>query len=191
MPLLKALIVALLLSSGLCFTSLNIKAHANKQRGGNKLYGKKQSNQKGLDGSSLLSSECPFTILGISKYGASKKEVIKAWRQKMKVYHSDVTGNGDDTAAKVLNDAKDRALKDIREYSMGLGEKAQNDFEEASGIKVDEDRMDLLHRILTGQTELGDGSTQTVQSELQREFMDKDYFKQRIFGLLMRGHQLY
>ena len=81
MPLLKELIVALLLSSGLCFTSLSIKAHANKRHRGNKFHGKKCSNQKGLDGSSLHSSECPFAILGISKYGASKKEVIKAWRQ--------------------------------------------------------------------------------------------------------------
>jgi curved DNA-binding protein CbpA len=85
-----------------------MKIPASKQEGS--FHGKKRSNKRGLDGSSLPSSECPFTILGISKNGASRKEVLKAWRRRMKVSHSDKTGDGDDTAAKVLNDAKERAL---------------------------------------------------------------------------------
>ena len=130
---------------------------------------------------------CPFTILGISKNGASKKEVLKAWRRKMKVFHSDKTGDGDDTAAKVLNDAKERALKDVTDKSLGLGDKAQQEFEAASGIQVDEDRMELLHRILTGQTELRDGSTQAEQSDVAERWMDKDAFKKDIFSIMSYG----
>ena len=50
----------------------------------------------------MLSTGCPFAVLGISKDGASKKDVIKAWREKMKLFHSDKTRDGDDTAGKVL-----------------------------------------------------------------------------------------
>jgi DnaJ-class molecular chaperone len=166
-----------------------MKIPTNKQ--GDTFHGKKYSNQKGFDGSSLLSSECPFTILGISKYGASKNEVLKAWRQKMKVFHSDKTGDGDDTAAKILNDAKERALKDVKGKSTSVGDKAQQEFEEASGIKVDEDRMELLHRIMTGQTELGDGSTQPERSDLPEKWMDKDVFKTDIFRMMSNGLDRY
>ncbi len=157
----------------------------SKQEG--KFHGKKRSNQRGLDGSSLPSSECPFTILGVSKHGATKNEVLKAWRRKMKVHHSDKTGDGDDTAAKVLNGAKERALKDVTDKSLGPGDKAQQEFEEASGIQVKEDRMEMLHRILTGQTSLGDGSAQTKPSHITKRWMDKDVFKKDIFGLMGYG----
>jgi curved DNA-binding protein CbpA len=162
-----------------------MKIPESKQEG--KFHGKKRSNQRGLDGSSLPSSECPFTILGISKNGASRKEVLRAWRRKMKVSHSDKTGDGDDTAAKVLNDAKERALKDVTDKSLGPGDKAQQEFEEASGIQVGEDRMEQLHRILTGQTALRDGSTQAEQSDITEKWMDKDAFKKDIFEMMSYG----
>ncbi len=134
-----------------------------------------------------MDTECPFTILGINKDGASKKVVLKAWRRKMRKLHSDKTGDGDDTSGKVLNDAKERALKDVTDKSMTLGNKAQQEFEESFGMKIEEERLDELWRILTGQRDLGDVSTQTEQSETAKLYMDKDRFKQGIFGILFEG----
>ena len=164
---------------------MKIPGNNNKSR---KNHGEKVS-QKGLDGSTLHLSECPFAILGISKNEASKRVVIKAWRQKMKLFHSDKTGSGDDTSGKILNDAKERALKVVTDKSTSLGDSAQQEFGELYGKPVDEERMDLLWKILTGQTRLPDASNQEP-SESNTRWMNKDNFKQDVYGLLNQGHVL-
>ena len=108
----------------------------------------------------------------------------------MKLFHSDKTRDGDDTAGKVLNDAKERALKEVvTEKSMSLGDKAQQRYEELGGVKFDEERLDLLWKILTDQNSLPDASNQTKaeQPEIVKRWMNKDNFKQDIFGMMSRG----
>ena len=181
-------IVLLCFCTGLCLSFPNAKRPAKNPV--NMCHGDRLR-QKGVDGSSLLSNGCPFAILGISRNGASKKVVLKAWRKKMKLFHSDKTGDGDDTAGKVLNDAKERALKDLTDTSMLSGDKAQQEYEELIGEKIDEDKMDHLWKILTGQTDLPDASNQAEQSECAEKWMNNDVFKQDIFRILSMTHGLY
>jgi hypothetical protein len=122
--------------------------------------------------------------------GATKGVVIKAWRQKMKLFHSDKTGNGDDTAGKVLNDAKERALKVVTVTSMSLGDKAQQEYEQSGGEAFDEERVHLLWKILTKQATLPDASNQAEPSEYFKRLMNKDSFKQDLYGLMGLGRGL-
>ncbi len=123
----------------------------------------------------------------------------------MRLFHSDKTGDGDDTAGQVLNDAKERALKDLddealefssifwgdKEQSMFPGDSAQQEYEEMTGEKTDEERLDLLWRKLTGQTDLPDASNQAEQCETAKRWMNKDNFKQSIFRILSMTHGRY
>ncbi len=156
-----------------------MKTPAPKQ--GNRFHGERLK-LKGVDGSSLLSSassECPFTILGISRDGASEKEVLKAWRKKTKLFYWGKMGDGDDTARKVLNDAKERALQNLHDESKFSGDKTQQEDEEM--IEFCEERVDLLWKIVSGQTE---STSHAEQSESAKEWMDKDKFKRALYGLV-------
>jgi curved DNA-binding protein CbpA len=141
---------------------------------------------------------CPLALLGIDK-GSSRRRILKAWRKKMKTTHPDKTGK-DDELAKVLNDAKDRALafiaggydEDGIDGSSGCkkpGETMREVFEEAHGSKVSEEKLNQLWEILTDQTVLRDGSSQAETSKTQEKWMDKDRFKHDIFGMMLRGLQ--
>ncbi len=108
----------------------------------------------------------------------------------MKLFHSDKTGNRDDTAGKVLNDAKERALKVVTDTSMSLGDKAQQEYEQSGGEAYDEERMHLLWKILTKQTSLPDASNHAEPSEFDERLMNKDNFKQDLYGLMGRARKL-
>jgi DnaJ-class molecular chaperone len=124
-------------------------------------------------------NNCPFAVLGIKKDGATEKSVLKAWRRRMRENHPDKVDDGDDSTCKVLNDAKERALFDLKGNNM-----AQEEFEAAYGMQFDEERLDSAWEILTGQRDLGDTNILAEQNSSAKKWMDKDVFRQDIFRMM-------
>ncbi len=106
----------------------------------------------------------------------------------MRILHSDKTGDGDDSAGKFLNDAKERALKAVTDTSMTLGEKAQQEFEESIGQKANEESMDDFWKKMTGQTGLRAATTEadSLLAKNAEKWADKDVFKQYVFGMMSK-----
>ena len=63
----------------------------------------------------------PFKMLGLEE-GCSSKDVLKAWRRLAREHHTDKTGSKDDAHMKVLNDAKEQCLEDIKKRNHTLTE---------------------------------------------------------------------
>lgn len=126
-------------------------------------------------------SGCPFALLGISKDGASEKSVLKAWRRRMRENHSDKKGTvGGDSACQALNDAKERALADLL-----VGDEDRERVEAATGIRIDEDRLDDAWEILTGQRYLDNNdSIAAEQHPIAAKWMDKSVFRRDIFRMM-------
>lgn len=126
---------------------------------------------------------CPFALLGISRDGASEKSVLKAWRRRMRENHSDKHRVDDDLMCQALNDAKERALADL----MGAGKEDQErlSVEEATGIRINEDRLDDAWEILTGQRSLDDVSNTAKQDPIAAKWMDKSVFRRDIFRMMV------
>ena len=123
-------------------------------------------------------SGCPFALLGISRECASEKSVLKAWRRRMRENHSDKTA-GDDSVCQALNDAKERALADL----VGADEDKER-VEEATGIRINEDRLDEAWEILTEQRSLGSDSITAEQNPTAAKWMDKSVFRRDIFRMM-------
>ena len=126
---------------------------------------------------------CPFALLGISRDGVSEKSVLKAWRRRMRENHSDKHRVDDDLMCQALNDAKERALADL----MGAGKEDQErlSVEEATGIRINEDRLDDAWEILTGQRSLDDVSNTAKQDPIAAKWMDKSVFRRDIFRMMV------
>jgi hypothetical protein len=126
-------------------------------------------------------SGCPFALLGINRDGASEKSVLKAWRRRMRENHSDKHTVDDDSVCQALNDAKERALADLL---MGVGKEDWERVEEATGIRINEDRLDDAWEILTGQRSLGSDLITAEQNPTAAKWMDKSVFRRDIFRMM-------
>ena len=133
---------------------------------------------------------CPFRVLGIDT-DSSKNVILKAWRRAMRSVHSDRTGSADDEEAKRLNAAKDAALATLRDASTEKeskgrkGARMQKAFQEASGVEVEEETIDDIWKILTDQNEIANEKVEL--DEVAKEWLDKDKFKESMFGMMMRS----
>lgn len=131
-----------------------------------------------------MDADCPFAILGITRTDTtSRKKVLKAWRRKMRSCHSDKTRDGDDTAAQRLNDAKERALQQLEESTEEKGDALKEEIEQMFGIRINEERMDSLWRILTGQNDVSNGG-QAAMSDSAKKWMDKKVFREDMFRMM-------
>ena len=143
---------------------------------------------------------CPFEALGISRH-SSEKQVLKAWRRRMRKCHSDKT-MGNDEMAKELNEAKEQCVEILRGrqnpghfgFDEGRdteqeapGERMQREFEHAYGSRINPERIQSLWEILTDQRNVRNGGQVPELDETQKKWMDKDVFKSDIFGMMMRG----
>jgi hypothetical protein len=127
-------------------------------------------------------SGCPFALLGISKDKSSEKSVLRAWRRRMRENHPDKKAGGESVCL-ALNEAKERALADLKSTQTEDQERAQ--VEEATGIRINEDRLDDMWEILTGQQASDDASITAEQNNpTPAKWMDKRVFRQDIFRMM-------
>lgn len=128
----------------------------------------------------MYGEDCPFRMLGL-RPGAGRKQVLRAWRRR-------VHNAGEDALLLArLNEAKERALSwrppepQRAPPEPGPGEQLRRQFEADTGVHVDDSRLDTLWEILTN-----DGKD-AEESQIAREWMDRDRFKRDMFTLIYDG----